>query len=192
MDSSAKSAIALVEDPTTLLSAIQIGITLLTIFTGLYGGETFAGPLAEKLTAYGVPTEYTEELAKGIVVLIITFVTLIVGEIVPKRVALLHAETLALRVAPTMRVMARITAPALPLAGKARPAPGPILQRRHQQGDREYGRGRRAIGRAIFCGGEAAVGSRAPAVKLTTRRRPPRRRRCRTERRSSGCEASRC
>jgi len=109
--SGAKSAIALLEDPTTLLSAIQIGITLITIFTGLYGGEIFAGPLAERLTAYGVPAPYTEEFAKGIVVLIITFVTLIIGEIVPKRVALLHAETLALRVAPLMRVMARITAP---------------------------------------------------------------------------------
>jgi putative hemolysin len=109
--SGAKSAIALVEDPTTLLSAIQIGITLLTIFTGLYGGETFAGPLAEKLTAYGVPPQYTAELAKGIVVVIITFVTLIIGEIVPKRVALLHAEALALRVAPLMRLLARITAP---------------------------------------------------------------------------------
>jgi putative hemolysin len=111
--SGAKSALALVEDPTTLLSAVQIGITLLTIFTGLYGGETFAGPLAAKLTAYGVPPEYTEEVAKGIVVLIITFVTLIAGEVVPKRVALLHAETLALRVAPIMRLMARLTAPAI-------------------------------------------------------------------------------
>ena len=111
--SGAKSAIALIEDPTTLLSAIQIGITLLTIFTGLYGGETFAGPLAVKLDAWGVPAQYTEELAKGVVVLIITFVTLIVGEVVPKRVALLHAETLALRVAPIMRLMARLTAPAV-------------------------------------------------------------------------------
>ncbi|HKS56343.1 MAG TPA: hemolysin family protein [Steroidobacteraceae bacterium] len=111
--SGAKSAIALVEDPTTLLSAIQIGITLLTIFTGLYGGETFAGPLAVKLDAWGVPAQYTEELAKGIVVLIITFLTLIIGELVPKRLALLHAETLALRVAPIMRLMARLTAPAV-------------------------------------------------------------------------------
>ena len=109
--SGAKSALALVEDPTTLLSAIQIGITLLTIFTGLYGGETFAGPLAEELTSFGVPAEYTEELAKGIVVVIITFVTLIVGELVPKRVALLHAETLAVRVAPLMRLFATFTAP---------------------------------------------------------------------------------
>ena len=109
--SGAKSAIALLEDPTTLLSAIQIGITLLTIFTGLYGGETFAGPLADKLKVYGVPLEYTEELAKVIVVAIITFVTLIIGEIVPKRVALLHAEALALRVAPLMRLLARVTTP---------------------------------------------------------------------------------
>ncbi len=109
--SGAKSALALVEDPTTLLSAVQIGITLLTIFTGLYGGETFAGPLAEELTSFGVPAEYTEELAKGIVVVIITFVTLIVGELVPKRVALLHAETLAVRVAPLMRLFATFTAP---------------------------------------------------------------------------------
>jgi len=109
--SGAKSAIALLEDPTTLLSAVQIGITLLTIFTGLYGGETFAGPLADELKAYGVPLEYTEELAKVIVVAIITFVTLIIGEIVPKRVALLHAEALALRVAPLMRFVARVTTP---------------------------------------------------------------------------------
>jgi magnesium and cobalt exporter, CNNM family len=107
----AKSAIALLEDPTTLLSAIQIGITLLTIFTGLYGGETFAGPLADELKSYGVPLEYTEELAKAIVVAIITFVTLVIGEIVPKRVALLHAEALALRVAPLMRFLARVTTP---------------------------------------------------------------------------------
>jgi putative hemolysin len=107
----AKSAIALLEDPTTLLSAIQIGITLITIFTGLYSGATFAGPLADKLTGYGVPLRYAEEIAYGIVVLIITFISLIIGELVPKRVALLHAEPLALRVAPVMRLIATLTAP---------------------------------------------------------------------------------
>jgi putative hemolysin len=107
----AKSAIALLEDPTTLLSAIQIGITLITIFTGLYSGATFAGPLADALTSRGFPPRYAEEIAYGIVVLIITLVSLIIGELVPKRVALLHAETLALRVAPVMRLFARLTAP---------------------------------------------------------------------------------
>jgi putative hemolysin len=107
----AKSAIALLEDPTTLLSAIQIGITLITIFTGLYSGATFAAPLAGMLIGYGVPPRYAEEIAYGIVVLIITFLSLIIGELVPKRVALLHAETLALRVAPVMRLFATVTAP---------------------------------------------------------------------------------
>ena len=53
-----------------------------------------------------MPPSYAEEIAYGIVVLIITFVSLIVGELIPKRVALLHAETLALRVAPIMRLFA--------------------------------------------------------------------------------------
>jgi putative hemolysin len=107
----AKSAISLMEDPTTLLSAIQIGITLITIFTGLYSGATFAAPLADTLISNGVPPRYAEEIAYGIVVLIVTFTSLIIGELVPKRVALLHAETLALRVAPVMRLFARVTAP---------------------------------------------------------------------------------
>jgi putative hemolysin len=107
----AKSAIALMEDPTTLLSAIQIGITLITIFTGLYGGRTLAAPLALTLMGYGVAPRYAEEVAYLIVVVAIGFVTLVIGELVPKRVALLHAETLALRVAPIMRLFARVTAP---------------------------------------------------------------------------------
>ncbi|HKU16336.1 MAG TPA: hemolysin family protein [Steroidobacteraceae bacterium] len=109
----AKSAIALMEDPTTLLSAIQIGITLIAIFNGLYGGRTLTPPLASWLGGYGVPARYAEEIAYLIVVVMITFVTLIVGELVPKRVALLHAETLALRIAPLMRLFATITAPAV-------------------------------------------------------------------------------
>jgi putative hemolysin len=107
----ARSAIALLEDPTTLLSAIQIGITLITILTGLYSGATFAGRLSNWLAGYDVPPGYAENIAYGIVVLLVTFVSLIIGELVPKRVALLHAETLAVRVAPVMRLFATGTAP---------------------------------------------------------------------------------
>lgn len=107
----AKSAISLLEDPTTFLSAIQIGITLITIFTGLYSAATFAAPLATTLSAQGVPAKYADDVATGIVVVLITFLTLIVGELIPKRVALLHAEPLALRVAPIMRLFATVTAP---------------------------------------------------------------------------------
>ncbi|MGH8185893.1 MAG: CNNM domain-containing protein, partial [Steroidobacteraceae bacterium] len=93
----AKSALALMEDPTTLLSAIQIGITLIAILTGVYGGAMLAEPLAARLVARGVPAQYGQELAYVIVVVIVGYVTLIIGELVPKRIALTHAETLAIR-----------------------------------------------------------------------------------------------
>ena len=107
----AKSALALMEDPTTLLSSIQIGITLISILTGVYSGATLAERLSGTLLGYGVPASYAEELAFGVVVLIVTFVSLTVGELVPKRVALLHAESLAVRVAPIMRWFAIVMAP---------------------------------------------------------------------------------
>ncbi len=107
----AKSALALMEDPTTLLSAIQIGITVIGIFNGVYGGATVAEPLADTLVRNGLSTNTAQRVAYGIVVVIITYVTLVIGELVPKRIALTHAETLAIRVAPIMRVFARLMAP---------------------------------------------------------------------------------
>jgi putative hemolysin len=107
----AKSALALIEDPTTLLSSIQIGITLISILTGMYSAATLAAPLGETLMIYGISPTYAEGVASGIVVLLVTFVSLIIGELVPKRVALLHAETLAIRVAPIMRWFAIATTP---------------------------------------------------------------------------------
>ena len=107
----AKSALALMEDPTILLSAIQIGITLISLITGIYSAASFADPLAEKFAALGVPAEYGEEAAFVVVVLLVTFVSLTLGELVPKRVALLHAESLAMFVAPSMRLFATGMAP---------------------------------------------------------------------------------
>ncbi len=107
----AKLALALMEDPTILLSAIQIGITLISLITGIYSAASFANPLAEKFAALGVPAEYGEEVAYVVVVLLVTFVSLTLGELVPKRVALLHAESLAMAVAPIMRLFATGMAP---------------------------------------------------------------------------------
>jgi putative hemolysin len=115
----AKSALALMEDPTSFLSSIQIGITLIGILTGVYSGATLAERLATTLFAYGVPMEYASEAAFAVVVVPVTFVSLIIGELVPKRVALSHAETLAIFVAPIMRVFARIMAPAVWLLGRS-------------------------------------------------------------------------
>lgn len=107
----ARSALALLEDPTTFLSSIQIGITLIGILTGVYSGAALATWVAEALMQLGLTGRYIDEIAFGIVVLLVTFVSLIIGELVPKRVALTHAESLAMFVAPIMRVFAKIMAP---------------------------------------------------------------------------------
>jgi putative hemolysin len=109
--SGAKSALALLEDPTTFLSAVQIGITLIGLVTGVYSGATLAGRLTEVLLPLGIPSQYAEEVSFVVVVVIVTYVSLIIGELVPKRVALTHAESLAVFVAPIMRVFARSMAP---------------------------------------------------------------------------------
>jgi putative hemolysin len=107
----ARFALVLLEDPTTFLSAVQVGITLITIFTGIYSGATFADPLAAILQSYGMLANIAGSVAFGIVVVGVTFISLIVGELVPKRVALTHAESLAIYVAPVMRVFAWLMAP---------------------------------------------------------------------------------
>lgn len=107
----ASSALALLEDPTTFLSAIQIGITLIGLVTGIYSGATLATRFADMLMTFGMPSRYAEEGAFVAVVIIVTYVSLIIGELVPKRVAMSHAETLAIYVAPIMRVFAKTMAP---------------------------------------------------------------------------------
>lgn len=113
--SGAKSALALLEDPTTFLSAIQIGITLIGILTGVYSGATLATWLSQIITGWGIETQYNDKIAFSVVVIVVTFISLIIGELVPKRVALSHAEALAMFVAPVMRVFAKIMAPAVSL-----------------------------------------------------------------------------
>jgi putative hemolysin len=111
----AKSALAVLEDPTSFLSAIQIGITLIGLVTGVYSGRTLAEPLAGALLELRVPAEYAQEIAFTVVVILVTYVSLIIGELVPKRVALSHAEKLAIYVAPIMRVFASIMSPGVAL-----------------------------------------------------------------------------
>jgi putative hemolysin len=113
----AKSALALIEDPTTLLSSIQIGITLISILTGIFSGRLLAGVLAAKLIELGFPERYASEVAIGTVVVTVSYVTLILGELVPKRVALMNAEALAIRVAPIMRWFAIFMTPFVRLLG---------------------------------------------------------------------------
>jgi len=107
----AASALRLADDPTGFLSTVQIGITLVGIFAGAYSGATLATPLAEYLATYPVIGGRAETVAFAVVVVGITYFSLIIGELVPKRMALNNAEAIAVVVAPVMRLLSRIGAP---------------------------------------------------------------------------------
>jgi len=107
----ARVALQLLENPTRLLSSVQIGITLVGILTGVYSGAVFAEDLAGILERIPWLVSYAKESAFGMVVVIVTYLSLILGELVPKRLALAHAEAIAAFVAVPMLWVARVAAP---------------------------------------------------------------------------------
>ncbi len=107
----AASALKLIEDPTGFLSTVQIGITLVGIFAGAFGGSTFAGPLAGIIEDWPLIGPYAGTVAFVAVVMVITYLSLVVGELAPKRFALSRAEAIAIKVAPIMAVIAKVGAP---------------------------------------------------------------------------------
>jgi putative hemolysin len=104
-------ALALSDDPSRFLSAIQTGITLIGVLTGAYGGSTLSGPFGEWLNEFAWMEGHGEGVAFGLVIVAITLLTLIFGELVPKRVALNHSERLAAATAPALAGLARVAAP---------------------------------------------------------------------------------
>jgi len=119
--SGAQRALALASDPGKFLSTVQIGITLVGILSGAFSGATLGQRLTQKLIEIGVSPSVADVLGVGIVVTIITYATLIVGELVPKQVALRDPESIAVRVAPLMDLLAKISLPlvvVLDISGK--------------------------------------------------------------------------
>jgi len=110
-DAGAAVALELAEEPTPFLSTIQIGITLVGIFAGAYGGATVAEELASSFTAFPALAPYAGALAITLVVLVITYCTLVFGEIVPKRIALNNPEDIASAVSKPMRLLSLASAP---------------------------------------------------------------------------------
>jgi putative hemolysin len=110
-DRGAARALRLAEDPTGFLSTVQIGITLIGIFAGAYSGATFADPLARTLARIPALAEIARPLAFALVVIGTTYVSLVIGELVPKRLALLNAEGLAALVSGPMTVLAAVGRP---------------------------------------------------------------------------------
>jgi len=109
----ARAALELVDSPNRFLSTVQIGISLIGVLAGAFGGATLAGPLADALRAVPALAPYAGPVAFGTVVVAITYLSLILGELVPKRLALNGAEGVASRVAGPMRLISVITSPAV-------------------------------------------------------------------------------
>lgn len=108
----AKAALALLDDPTRLLSTVQIGITLVGILTGVYSGAVYSAALAAWVTMHvPVLAPYADQLAFGAIVVVMTYVSLVLGELVPKRLALAQADRWAVMVARPMQLVARMGAP---------------------------------------------------------------------------------
>ncbi|WP_134678421.1 hemolysin family protein [Paracoccus ravus] len=115
----AATAIRLAEDPGRFLSSVQIGITLVGVLSGAFSGATLGARLAAALPGWGVPASLAQPLGMGGVVVAITYLSLILGELVPKQIALRSPESVAVRVAPLMRTISRIAAPLVWLLDKS-------------------------------------------------------------------------
>lgn len=111
-DRGARAALKLAEEPTHFLSAVQVGITLIGILAGAYGQAAIGGELNRMLEA-GVPAlaPWSEIISTGIVVVLITYVSVIVGELVPKRLALIFPEPIASKMAAPISLVATVLKP---------------------------------------------------------------------------------
>jgi putative hemolysin len=110
-DSGAATAMRLAEDPGKFISSVQTGITLVGVLSGAFSGATIGQRLSAVLAANGVPPSFADALGVGAVVVAITYTSLVIGELVPKQLALRHPEQIAARVAPIMSVIAVVAAP---------------------------------------------------------------------------------
>jgi putative hemolysin len=109
----ARTVMRLLENPTEFLSTVQVGITFITLIAGAFSGATFAEELGAWLDRWPLIEPYGQPLAFAIVMLCITYVSLVIGELVPKRIALNDPERVASALAPWMRGVARVVAPAV-------------------------------------------------------------------------------
>lgn len=111
----AAQALRLAEEPGRFLSSVQIGISLVGVLAGAFGGATLAGPLAEQMRGLPGIGRFSEEIAFALVVGVITYASLIIGELVPKQLALRRPEQIACLVAQPMVWVARIGSPLVSL-----------------------------------------------------------------------------
>ena len=116
-NSKARLALQLANSPNNFLSTVQIGITLIGILSGAVGGATIAGRLETVLGTFPPLANYSQPISLFVVVGLITYLSLVIGELFPKRVALSNPEQLACQVAGPMQLLSRLTAPIVHLLG---------------------------------------------------------------------------
>ena len=110
-DKGAKAALSLLDNPTQFLSSVQVGITSIGMLNGIIGEAAFSGGLSMLLQGWGLPLRASELTATGLVVAIITYITIVFGELVPKRIGQLYPETAAKLVAQPMMWVASAAKP---------------------------------------------------------------------------------
>lgn len=107
----ARRAQQLIQDPDKFLSTIQIGITLIGILTGIYSGDTLAASFGARLSALGIPLRTATVVAQVTIVIVVTYLTLIFGELVPKRIGMSGAEKIAIFMSRPMGMLSRLASP---------------------------------------------------------------------------------
>lgn len=132
-DARAGRALGLAEAPNTFLATVQVGITLIGILSGAFGGAALARPVATFLAGVPVLGTYADILALVLVVLAITYLSLVVGELVPKRIALNNPEGIAAYVAGPMGTLSRLTSPVVHLLGVSTDAALRLLRVRQSE-----------------------------------------------------------
>ena len=115
----AKTALKLFDDPDRFLSTIQIGITAISILTGIFSGATLSDDLAQLLSKVGLPLQYSLPISQTLIVIIVTYFTLILGELVPKRIGMNEPEKVATAIAKPMNIISRIASPFVKLLSKS-------------------------------------------------------------------------
>jgi putative hemolysin len=107
----AQCALDLASDPGKFLSSVQSGITLIGVLNGAFSGSRLGDPVAQRLELVGMAHETSQQLGFGLVIVVTTFVSLVIGELVPKQFALRNPEPIAVAMAVPMRWLAKATAP---------------------------------------------------------------------------------
>jgi len=116
-DTKAAKALELAKNPNRFLSTVQIGITFVGIFAGAFGAETFAQPLAQMIDALPLVAPYSETIAVFLVVSLITYLSLVIGELVPKRIALTSPERIASLVSVPIYALSAVSKPLVDVLG---------------------------------------------------------------------------